>query len=377
MKFNALINTISQTHLILQEKAIKAVNRLLTLRNWLVGYYIVEFEQSGEDRAAYGEGLLESIAAAIKIKGLSAPELSRCRQFYQVYPHLRKEVLSVDFVTSFKIFGTASQELTSDLKNILGTVSQEMENSPEKSFLVPPKKLLETLSYSHFVELIKIEEALKRSFYEIEAIKGAWSVRELKRQIHTLYFERTGLSQNPKENSTYTQLLTQPRVPSDAIKSVYTLEFLGIPSGVLSEEQLETALLNALQAFILELGHGFCFEHRQKRILIDGEYYFADLVFYHRILKCHVIVELKVDAFKHEHLAQLNTYVAYYNDQVKLTDDNPAVGILLCTQKGQKLVEYATAGMDNQLFISTYMLQLPDKKKLEEFVLKEIKRTVA
>jgi hypothetical protein len=129
-----------------------------------------------------------------------------------------------------------------------------------------------------------------------------------------------------------------------------------------------------LQAFIQELGIGFCFEARQKRILIDDEYYFVDLVFYHRILKCHILIELKIDSFKHEHLSQLNTYVAYFNSEIRRFDDNPAIGILLCTEKGKKLVEYATAGMDNQLFASKYLLELPKKEQLEEFIEKEVKK---
>jgi RecB family endonuclease NucS len=164
-----------------------------------------------------------------------------------------------------------------------------------------------------------------------------------------------------------------PELPEHAIKNIYTFDFLGLRSdGLIEEKDLETAILNHLQDFIQELGLGFCFEYRQKRILIDDEYFFIDLVFYHRILKCHVVVELKVDAFKHEYLSQLNTYVAYFNAEVKRSDDNPAIGILLCTEKGNKLVEYATAGMDNQLFVSKYLLELPKKEQLEAFILKEL-----
>jgi hypothetical protein len=164
-----------------------------------------------------------------------------------------------------------------------------------------------------------------------------------------------------------------PESANDAIKSVYLFDFMGLNSNELIEEKdLESALLNHLQEFIQELGLGFCFENRQKRILIDDDYFFADLVFYHRILKCHVIIELKIDAFKHEYLSQLNTYVAYYNAEVKLSDDNPAIGILLCTEKGKKLVEYATAGMDNQLFVSKYLLELPKKEQLEAFITYEL-----
>lgn len=239
---------------------------------------------------------------------------------------------------------------------------------------VPTEMLLSKLSYSHLVELIKIQDNLKRAYYEIACIKGTWSVRELKRQINTLAFERVGLSANPE--SANEQLLKKitPELPQDAIKNIYAFDFLGLKGdSLLEEKDLETALLNHLQEFIRELGLGFCFEYRQQRVLIDDEYFFIDLVFYHRVLKCHVIIELKADAFKHEHLSQLNTYVAYYNAEVKRTDDNPAIGILLCTEKGKKLVEYATAGMDQQLFVSKYLVELPKKEQLEEFILNELK----
>jgi predicted nuclease of restriction endonuclease-like (RecB) superfamily len=220
---------------------------------------------------------------------------------------------------------------------------------------------------------LQIDDTLKRTYYEIACIKGTWSVKELKRQINTLTFERIGLSSNTALAQELLLDKISPELPENAIKNIYTFDFLGYKNdGLIEEKDLETALLNHLQDFIQELGLDFCFEYRQKRILIDDEYFFADLVFYHRILKCHVIIELKVDAFKHEHLAQLNTYVAYYNAEVKLPDDNPAIGILLCTEKGKKLVEYATAGMDNQLFVSKYLLELPKKEDLEQFIQKEM-----
>jgi predicted nuclease of restriction endonuclease-like (RecB) superfamily len=218
-----------------------------------------------------------------------------------------------------------------------------------------------------------VEDPLKRSFYEIATIKGTLSVRELKRQIDTLAYERVGLSANAAKATDDLLKKIIPEQPEQAIKNIYTFEFLGLRAdGLLEEQDLESAILNHLQAFIQELGIGFCFEYRQRRILIDDEYYFIDLVFYHRILKCHVIIELKIDAFKQEHLGQLNTYVAYYNAEVKHSDDNPAIGILLCTEKGPKLVEYATAGMDNQLFVSKYLLNLPSKETLEHFIQHEI-----
>ncbi|MGB0432496.1 MAG: PDDEXK nuclease domain-containing protein, partial [Bacteroidia bacterium] len=237
------------------------------------------------------------------------------------------------------------------------------------------QNLVQKVSYTHFVELIKIQDPTKRKFYEMLIIKTTPSVKELKKQINTLAYERVGLSANI--NTAVSQLETQvlPQKATDAIKSIYLFDFLGFKNDTLIEEStLENALLNHLEKFIQELGLGFCFEHRQKRILIDDEYFFADLVFYHRVLKCHIIIELKIDAFKHEYLSQLNTYVAYYNAEVKLPDDNAAIGILMCTEKGKKLVEYAIAGMDNQLFVSRYLLELPKKEQLEMFIKNELSK---
>ena len=205
-------------------------------------------------------------------------------------------------------------------------------------------------------------------------INNTLSVRELENKIATLTYERVGLSQNSDLAFAELNQKITPEKPTDAVKSIYLFDFLDLPNAHLIEEnELEDALINHLTQFILEMGNGFCFEARQKRILIDDEYYFVDLVFYHRLLKCHVLVELKVDKFKHEHLSQLNTYVACYNDQVKMPEDNPTIGILLCTEKGEKLVEYALSGMDNNLFVSKYLLNLPSKETLTQFIENELR----
>lgn len=362
MNFDLLTNTILETHTSLQQSAVKAINIHLTIRNWLIGFYIVEFEQHGEDRAKYGSKLLPELAKKIKIKGLTAPELSRCRQFYHVYP---------------QIFGTVSQKFNHLLPpSILGSVTQEfqiVDNQDDKIYF---ENLLTKISYTHFVEIIKINDVIKRKFYELLVIKNTLSVRELERQIATLAYERVGLSQNSELAFSELNNKITPEKPTDAVKSIYFFDFLDLPNAHLIEEsELEDALINHLTQFILEMGNGFCFEARQKRLLIDDEYYFVDLVFYHRLLKCHVLIELKADKFKHEHLSQLNTYVACYNDQIKQPDDNPTIGILLCTEKGKQLVEYALAGMDNNLFVSKYLLNLPSKEILTQFIENELKTT--
>jgi len=234
---------------------------------------------------------------------------------------------------------------------------------------IPPEKILNTLSYSHLDLLVEIDDPLKRAFYEIECIRGNWSVRALKRQIASLYYERSGLSNNKEKLAELVQKGAEQAEPKLPIRDPYIFEFLGIKSKeVMSESDLENALLDKLQDFLLELGHGFCFEGRQKRILIGKTFGFVDLVFYHRILKCHVLIELKGDEFTHEHLGQLNTYVSWYRKNMMGEGDNPPVGILLCTQKDHALVEYALAGMDNKLFVSKYQFELPRKEDLKRFL---------
>ncbi len=241
--FDALVRAIVDVHENLRFRAAKAVDVHLTLRNWLIGAYIFEYEQRGRDRAAYGTKLLESLSQRLRERGLSNTderELRRFRQFYAVYPQIRETL------------------------------------SPE--FAHPGSVLVQNLSFSHLSELIDIEDALKRAFYEVECLRGNWSVRELRRQLASLYYERVGLSKSKKKLSALTQARAEPQSATEIIRDPYVFEFLGLKSKeVMSESNLEDALLDKLQNFLLELGHGFCFEARQKRILIDGEHFFVDL----------------------------------------------------------------------------------------------------
>jgi predicted nuclease of restriction endonuclease-like (RecB) superfamily len=234
--------------------------------------------------------------------------------------------------------------------------------------------LLQCLSYSHFQELVAIEDPQKRSFYEEECVRGNWSVRELQRQIGSLYYERTAMSKDKKRLAKTVLGKAERMNPSQVIRDPYIFEFLGLhPHEALSEVNLEGQLIDRLQEFLLELGRGFCFEARQKRILIGGEHFFVDLVFYHRILKCHVLIELKVGSFSHEYLGQLNTYVNWFRLNEVTGNDNPPIGILLCTKKNEALVEYALAGMDNTLFVSKYQVALPGKEEIRQFIEEQIR----
>ena len=380
VNFNTLAESIQQTHAVLQQEAIKAVNISMTVRNWLVGFYIVEFEQNGEDRAEYGKQLLANLSNTIAIKGLSASELSKCRKFYSLYPLFSNAIVEeYSGFVSKNILGTASPKFKNqDIKkwdtNILRTPSTKLQNNDNQQ-IDYHKKAIQRISFSHFVELLKIKDPTQRQFYELLILKTQPSVVQLKKQIHSLAFERVGLSQNSSFGFDELLQKIEPANPIDSVKSHYIFDFLKLGNyNLIEENTLEQALINHLQEFIVELGNGFCFEARQKKILIDDEHYFVDLVFYHRILKCHVLIELKADQFKHEHLSQLNTYVSYFREEVKQADDNPPIGILLCTQKGTKLVEYALSGMDEKLFVSKYLLQLPSKEVLQTFIENELKQ---
>jgi predicted nuclease of restriction endonuclease-like (RecB) superfamily len=376
MKFDLLVNSIEQTHNHFHIQASKAVNVSLTLRNWLIGYYIIEFEQNGEDKAKYGEKLLSKLAErCTSIKGLDERTFRNFRLFYLYYPQVKPLIAS--HLKSAPIRRSVTTELEKEEKAssqlpIWGSLTSEFETT---EFQLKGSVLVNSLSYTHMEQLIRIDDVQKRIYYELECIKGNWSVRELKRQINSLYYERSGLSAKPELLSQITQQNTEALLPADIIKSVYAFEFLGLKTkDAVEESDLETALLDHLQDFMLEMGHGFCLEARQKKILIGDEYFFVDLVFYHRILKCHVLIELKVEEFNHHNIGQLNTYVNYYKAEIMESTDNPTVGILLVTNKNQTLVEYATAGIDNQLFVSKYLLELPKKEQLEAFIKTEMQK---
>lgn len=360
--FEALVVSIVQLHQQAQEFATKAVNIGLTLRNWFIGHRIVEFEQQGRDRAAYGERLLPALAerlAAAGLKRVDTRELRRFRLLYTTYPHIRETV------TPELLARSGASALQPFLQFAPQTKRETL--SPES----PPGKpdLLQRLSFSHLAELLELPDETQRRFYEIECIRGNWSVRELKRQIASLYYQRSGLSQDKTALSNLAQQTAETALPAHIIRDPYVFEFLGLRSrDVMAESDLEDALLDKLQDFLLELGHGFCFEARQKRILIGDEHFFVDLVFYHRVLKCHILVELKTDAFRHEHLGQLNTYVAYYKKHQMTQGDQPPIGILLCTRKNDALVEFALGDLSNQVFVSRYAVELPGKEEMERFI---------
>lgn len=372
--FDELTKIIRDTHDAAQTTAVKAINRMQTMRNWLYGYYIIEFEQHGKDRAEYGTQLLKRLEERVNRKGLTETLFKNSRKFYRLYPQMVENIIGVISPTVSDILLETKD--ASGLCDAQMTENEHVEKSPTVSdgFRTTGQMIISRLSFSHIVEIMTVDEPLARYFYEQECIKCTWSVRELRRQISTNLYVRTGISSNPEK------MLSLPSLQGHdnnelQIRQPFTFEFLGLKANeVVGEKDIENALIDHLQDFLLELGKGFCFESRQKRIIIDDEYYYPDLVFYNRILHCGVIIELKDEEFSHQNLGQLNAYVSHYKEHEMQHGDNPPIGILLCTRKGKKMVEYALAGMDNQLFVSTYMLQLPDKKTLEDFLLKQLEK---
>lgn len=375
MNFEALVKHISTIQNTLQAQAAHAVNLALTSRNWLMGCYIVEFEQNGEDRAAYGEQLLKKLEQRLKTKGLNERRFREFRRLYLVYPQL-KEPITQYIASQIQIRHTLSAEFIEPIRRLPSAESAmnirripSAELGTAKEWIIPADRLFNKLTYSNLMLISAIDNPVKRAFYEMETIRGCWSYKELERQIASLYYERSGLSKNKEALSALVQQQATLLQPKDVINTPVTLEFLGLNEHALvTENDLEQSILDNLQHFLLEMGHGFCFEARQKRILIDEDYFFTDLVFYHRILKCHVIVELKIDKFRHEYASQLNMYLNYFKAEVMQPDDNPPIGILLCTEKGDTLVKYATAGLDPNIFVQKYMIELPSEEEIKEFI---------
>ena len=403
--FNQLESSINSLNLVFEENTAKAINRNVTARNWLIGFYIVNYEQNGKDRAKYGERTLQKLAEDLNKKSLSYRNLRLYRQFFLDFRTLKKPIF--DYVLNeFKaderliptiepslvncaisdctIGQTASaqskQELVeSNLANsvcqIQAPIGQSLIAQSDDKLQIPPEKLFSHLSFSHFSLILSVENPLARVFYELETIKSTWSVRELKRQIQTNYFERSAISRNPEKMSRYIQSGSEKMELAEIVKSPFVYEFLGMKDReIIEESDLEEALVNHLEKFILELGNGFCFETRQKRFLIDDDYFFCDLVFYHRILKCHVLIDLKAKKIKYDDIAQMNLYLSYYRHNIMQSDDNPPIGILMCTEAGKELVKYATDGIDANLFIQKYKLNLPSEEKLTEWLRKEIEK---
>lgn len=303
MKYVELVKTIDTASRQLLGRAAAVVNQALVLRNWLTGAYIVEFEQHGEDRASYGTRLIDCLAqdlAGRAVKGISPTNLRLFREFYRAYPQLGEGL--PDLLP--KALAQAIRQTLSVESNSGGSRGRTIQQTPSvkssRGQLILTPKLLLQFSWSKIIELLRLDGSLKRAFYENECLKGNWSVRQLQRQIGSLLYERTGLSKNKRAVIARAHRQEPQITIEDLIRDPYVLEFTGLADvPEYHESDLEQALLNHLQSFLLELGVGFCFEARQFRVSIGNKHDYIDLLFYHRVLRCHVLLDLKIRSFTH------------------------------------------------------------------------------
>ena len=289
--------------------------------------------------------------------------------FSQIQPTVSVELQRIDYKQNTLLLN--ADTLIQPTPSVELKTSKSLNDATE-AYPISPEMLLTRLSFSHFIELIRIEDDLQRLFYEVETIKNNWSVKELGRAINTSLAFRTSLSTNKEAVIAKIKNL-KPSTNAAVMRTPVVLEFLDLQEkSEYSETDLEQQILNHLQEFLLELGTGFCFEARQKRITFNNKHYRIDLVFYHRILKCHVLFDLKINDFDHSDAGQMNVYLNYYKKNEMAEGDNLPVGIILCAGKDDNLVEYASSGMDDQMFVSKYLLELPDKKLFESFIKREL-----
>lgn len=367
-EFDSLVDGLERLQERAREAVARSVDEILTLRNWLIGAWIVAYEQEGADRARYGEGLIDALAAAFKargVDGLGRSNLKNYRQIALTWPTLGiRQTLSGESGAPVPIWQTVPAESIPAL-----TTAGELLPWQDDAWML---RLGRELSFSHLLELSRARDPLARAFYEVQALAHRWSVRELKRQRDSMLFERVGLS---RDREAVLALADEGRLLDTATANVrdpYVLEFLGLPERqAYSEADLEGALVDHLQEFLLELGGDFAFLGRQYRITVGGRHHFIDLLFFHRRLRCLVAIDLKIGSFGHEDAGQMNFYLNFLRENVSLADENPPVGIVLCADKDAEEVHYATGNLDHQVFVSRYLTRLPTEQQLRAWLAEE------
>jgi len=357
-----LINSAFQLILSAREQAVRQTNSLLLFTYFYLGKLIVEHEQSGNTKASYGKETLKELSNKLTIKfgqGFSVDNLENMRLFYIRYKHK----FSTDTIseTTSRI-SIASKKIKP--KTILTNQIPISETASRKYFTE-----IFPLSWSHYVALGRIKNEEERSFYEIEATQSNWSIRELQRQLDSSLYERLALSKNKKQVKQLSQKGQLIEKPEDALKSAYILEFLGLENKtVYSETDLETAIINKIEHFLLEMGKGFLFHGRQVRFSFDGDDFFVDLVLYNRLLQCFVLVDLKIGKLKHQDIGQMQMYVNYYDRFVKTRFEKPTIGIIICKDKSDAVIEITLPKTNKTIFAKEYKLYLPSKVALRKII---------
>lgn len=380
--FDRLVTELTALQAAARDTAVRSVSEILTLRNWLIGTWIVAYEQDGADRARYGEGLIAAMAAELKhrgIPGLGVANLKNYRQVALTWPRLGlcqtpsgdwrlpleiRQTASGESMLPAPIWQTASAESLPEIQVHAGALPWQDDGWMER--------LRRELSFSHLLELSRVSEPVARAFYEVQALAHRWSVREFRRQRDSMLFERTGLSRDREAVLALAERGRLIESPTAIVRDPYVLEFLGLPEReTYSERDLEAALIENLQAFLLELGGDFAFLARQYRIAVGGRHHFVDLLFYHRRLRCLIAVDLKIGRFGHEDAGQMNFYLNYLRENATIEDEAPPIGIILCADKDVEEVHYATGSLEQQVFVSRYLTRLPTEESLRAWLVEE------
>lgn len=349
--FQKVVDLITQA----RKRVATTVNIAEVYTKFHIGQYIVEYEQKGEIRAEYGKAVLKELSKRLTDRlgdGWGYSTLKNIKQFYLVYA---KRLNTVEPIENSKL----------SLQNEEKKYNQDLVQDKKAKHCLAFSEESFTLSWSHYLILMRITDPMARRFYEIECRQQDWSVRQLSRQVASSHYERLVLSRNKDEVMRLAQEGQTIEKPSDIIKNPITLEFLGLkPDAVYSETKLENAIISKMQQFLLELGKGFLFEARQKRFTFDEQHFYVDLVFYNRLLQCYVLIDLKIERLTHQDLGQMQMYVNYYDRHVKQDFEKPTIGILLCKEKNDALVEL-TLPKDANIYASAYQLYLPNKALLQ------------
>ena len=377
-KYNYLISNVGQLLEQGRKQAYRAVNNIMVQTYWHIGRVIVEYEQEGQERAEYGSKLLDQLSKDLSLrygKGFGRSNIQYMRLFF-----LKYQICETVSRKSSKC-----QTLSGKFRSNKRTISETMSRKSQKWQTLSKFLKCQTVSgrsqkcgtvshqltWSHYVLLLSISDDLARSFYEKQSIKENWSVRVLKRQINSMLFERIALGKNKKDILSLAKKGHIVKNQEDIIKDPYILEFLKIPEDYkISEKELEQKIIDNLQKFLLELGKGFTFVARQQRITLNNTHFYVDLVFYHRILRCFVLIDLKIGKVNHSDIGQMNMYLNYFKKEVNIEGDTKPIGIILSAEKDDIMVEYALGGISNKLFVSKYKLYLPDKAELKRRLMK-------
>lgn len=358
-RIDALSDRIAKLMAEARNKVATAVNTAMVYTYYEIGRYIVEDEQEGEFRAKYGKQVLEELSGKLTEKlgkGWSAEHLRLIRNFYLVYSSSKIQNTVLEIQTN-SVNSDYEIQTNPKIQNTVLEIQTENGNHWLPNF---------TLPWSHYLVLMRVDNPEARSFYEIEAQKQQWSVRQLQRQIGSSLYERLALSRNKDEIMRLAREGQTIEKPSDIIKDPLVLDFMGLkPDASYTETAIESAIIDKLQQFLMEMGKGFLFEARQKRFTFEERHFFVDLVLYNRLLQCYVLVDLKMDDLTHQDLGQMQMYVNYYDRYVKQEFEKPTIGILLCERKNEALVEL-TLPKDANIYAQQYALYLPDKTLLQQ-----------